>query len=372
MAGTSREEIIATYRERAPLRNETLIEYGIFLSDAFGSGPITQSFFDDSTVPANIDGFDNDDAYRASRHYALRKAEKSTPVRDQLRESSLARQLMEKKDQSATIRLIRRVRPGDSGGNDPSKNTSKTPWVHIIPPNTKFFLERVSENREEKVQITDTFGEWIAFFFGRRPEVYSYSGTLLNAKNHDWKNEFQENYENFLRGTQAVKHRATMFLQYDDVVVEGFMLNCNLQMNAIQDKAVPFSFNLLVINRSPLSPGNLLAMRFARTTLTASEQQLFKDMSAALDLTKTGNKSQQQQQDDQQTFLLMREFFAGNYIPPSGTAVNYANSGAITSQDSVPPGVNGGLVKTAPISERISFTGTNKLTLDQFGSVTGQ
>ncbi len=372
MAATRREEILATYEERGPLGGERVIEYNLFLTDAFGSGPAVGSFFDDSAIPDQIDGFANDDAYRRSRHYALKNAAGTAQLSDALRESSLARQLQDKDEQPATIRLIRRIRPDEALGRDPTQGGRQLPWVNVIPPNTKFFLENVVENREEKVQVVDTFGEWIAFFFGRRPEVYAYSGVLLNAKNHDWKNEFQENYEYFLRGSQAVKYRATMFLQYDDVVVEGFMLNCNLQQNAASDKGVPFSFNLLVINRSPLDPRNLLALRFARSGLSDTEQQLFQSMQSALDLVSGSPSDQAQKRDNLETFLLMREFFAGRYLPPAGVGVHYPDTGQIQGPNSVAPGVVGGTAQQSDLLNPYTPTLTSRLDTGQLGGILGR
>jgi hypothetical protein len=231
--------------------------------------------------------------------------------------------------------LIRR-RKSDELASTPA-GEAKMPWVNLIPPNTKFFLEQVNESREEKVQVIDTFGEWVAFFFGRKPEVYSYSGTLLNAKNHDWKNEFQFNYDNYLRGSQAVKHRATMVIQYDDVMVEGYMLNCAISQTAMADKSVPFQFTLLVINRSSLNPLQSLALRFQRTPATDLEKSLFGSMSASLQsLSVAGGE------DAAETFLLMREYFSGNYIPPAGKVTNYGN-GKLESSASVQPGASSGV-----------------------------
>src|SRR5579859_375616 len=372
MASTSREEMVATYAERGPLQGERLVEYSIFLSDAFGSGPVIGSFFDSSAIPDQIDGFANDDAYRRSRHYVLRQQTKNASVNNLLRESSLARQLMEKPDQPATIRLIRRVRPEEAMGRDPTQGGRQLPWVNVIPPNTKFFLESVTENREEKVQIVDTFGEWIAFFFGRRPEVYTYSGTLLNAKNHDWKNEFQENYDNFLRGSQAVKYRATMFLQYDDVVVEGFMLNCQIQQNAISHNGVPFSFSLLVISRSPLNPRNLMALRFARSGLTDAEQQLFENLQQALDLLSGSPADQAEKRDQLDTFSLMREFFAGNYLPPAGVATSFDATGRLQGQNAAAPGVVGGTVNQPEVLNPYQPAYMSRLDAGQLNGILGR
>jgi hypothetical protein len=372
MSTTSRDELVATYQERGPLAGERLIQYDIFLSDAFGSGPVVGSFFDDDAIPDQIDGFANDDAYRKSRHYVLCQGSTNPNISNLLRESSLARQLMDKPDQPATIRLIRRIRPDEALNRDPTQGGRQLPWVNVIPPNTKFFLENVVENREEKVQVVDTFGEWIAFFFGRRPEVYTYSGTLLNAKNHDWKNEFQLNYEYFLRGSQAVKYRATVFLQYDDVIVEGFLLNCSIQQNAQSHNGVPFSFSLLVINRSSLNPRNLLAVRFARSDASDAEQQLFENMQQALDLLSGSSAEQAQKRDQLDTFVLMREFFAGNYLPPAGVSTSFSGTGRMQGQNATAPGVVGGTVRQPEVLNPYQPAFMSRLDAGQLRGIVGR
>lgn len=333
--GTSKEEKRALLGGQGSFGSERTIDYNMFLTDAFeGNGGI--GFLAGPGVSSQIDGFDNDDSYRQSRHL-LRRAEVGSVVANEtnLRENSLARQLNSKKDQPATIRLIRRKTVEEL----PAKNSSepRVPWVNLIPPNTKFFLEQVQENREEKVQVIDTFGEWIAFFFGRRPEVYSYAGTLLNTSNHDWKNEFQDNYDNFLRGSQAVKNRATIIMQYDDVVVEGYMMNSTITQTAISDNSVPFQFNLLVINRSSINPRRMLGLRFQRGSRSDAEDQLFSTMQDTLNIGKDGDVS------DLETFLIMREYFSGNYSPSAGTMVHRTNTNNIESSAIVTPGQNSGL-----------------------------
>jgi hypothetical protein len=347
---TSREKMVAVSNESPPFGAERIIEYGIFLTDAFFSSVRQEyAYRDIQGPPDQLDGFANDDSYRRSRHL-LRKNQVTVANEFNLRENSLARQLQEKRDQPATIRLVRRRRPEELAPKSPTEE--RVPWINLIPPNTKFFLESVQENREEKVQVIDTFGEWIAFFFGRKPEVYSYSGTLLNAANHDWKNEFQENYDHFLRGSQAVKNRATILLQYDDVLVEGYMINSSIQMSAQADKAVPFTFNMLVVNRSPMNPRAIIGRRLERSGGSLLEAELFNTLQESLDLTQKGRV------DELQTFLLMREYFSGNYIPGAGTSSHFVNTNNIEPGESLPPGTPGGLNKNQPASKPFSNSTT--------------
>jgi len=356
---TSKEEMQLQLDGTGAIGDERIIQSDIFLTDAFDQGTVifTREQLEATGGPITIDGFNNDDSYRRSRHL-IRTARPSDfdaasggSTENNLRDNSLARQLAEREDQPATIRLIRRRSPEELA--ELTAVEHRVPWVNLIPPNTKFFLEQVNETREEKVQVIDTFGEWVAFFFGRKPEIYSYSGTLLNAKNHDWKNEFQDNYENFLRGSQAVKHRATMILQYDSVMVEGYMMNCAISQSALADKSVPFQFTLLVINRSSLNPQLMTKMRFERSGQSADEQMLFDSLQASLDLTKTGAT------EDLETFILMREYFSGSYKPAADTTTirgTSAESGA-----SVQPGASAGTTNEARTSAAPSFGQSNAL-----------
>ena len=350
---TCRDAMIAQSNGDGPQGGERVIDYNIFLTDAFGGGGgLQESFYG---LPGETGIIENDDSYRRSRHLLTRGrgVEGNQVNLDMIRESSLARQLATKEDSVATIRLVRRLNAVEKSKVKSSER--HLPWVNLIPPNTKFFLESVQENREEKVQVIDTFGEWIAFFFGRKPEVYSYSGTLLNAKNHDWKNEFQQNYDLFLRGSQAVKHRATMLLQYDDVIVEGYMLNASIQMTAIADNAVPFSFNLLVINRSAVNARGILGARIERSGGTLLEQALFENMNEALDLTQEGRIQ------DLETFLLMREYFSGAYIPGAGTLVHKTNTGQVEAEACLEPGEKGGVKSPKPTSTPLELSTLNSL-----------
>ena len=338
-SSTSKNEQRDLVDGNGPVGGERIIDYNIFLTDAFNdrSTALTKGVVEGNGVPATIDGFSNDDSYRQSRHLLLKSSPSSRgTVRGEanLRENSLARQLSEKTDQPATIRLIRRRKPEEL--EDIPAGETRMPWVNLIPPNTKFFLEQVNEAREEKVQVIDTFGEWVAFFFGRKPEIYSYSGTLLNAKNHDWKNEFQFNYDNYLRGSQAVKQRATMVLQYDDVIVEGYMLNCAISQSSLADKSVPFQFTLLVINRSSINPLQALALRFQRQDATELEKQIFNSMSESLAATEAEGGVERAE-----TFLLMREYFSGNWLPPAGKVTSRPNA-KLEPAASVQPGSTSG------------------------------
>lgn len=141
-------------------------------------------------------------------------------------------------EEPASIRLI-----GKPGNNPKAKD------VDLIPAFTKFFLESVQEGHSERHQIVETFGDFYVFFFGERPPIYTYSGTLINSNNINWVEDMLFYYDNFLRGTKCVEANAKMVLTYGHRQVEGFLLGINLSTQAASDKGVQVSFNVLIVDR---------------------------------------------------------------------------------------------------------------------------
>ncbi len=120
----------------------------------------------------------------------------------------------------------------------------------VLLESTEFILEDVQEQMAERYQLQETFGDFNIFFFGKRAEVFTYSGTLFNAcDNLQWRNKFLDDYENLLRGTKCAEKRARAYLLYDDVVREGFILSAGTSQNSTVEGAVKFTFTLLVTGK---------------------------------------------------------------------------------------------------------------------------
>ena len=132
------------------------------------------------------------------------------------------------------------------------KDKSKTEPQDLIPPFSKFFLESYQEGHMERSQIVETFGDFYVFFFGERPPVYNFSGTLLNTKDINWKEDFMFYYDKFLRGTKCVEYKAKILLTYGLNQIEGFILSVNMQANAANEKGVQVSWQVLVTDRKQM------------------------------------------------------------------------------------------------------------------------
>lgn len=116
-----------------------------------------------------------------------------------------------------------------------------------------FIVQSFSDQRMEKQQIVQTFGEDYIFFFGEQPRFVNVSGLLINTKDFNWKNEFLENYERYLRGTRLVENNARLYFYVDDVVMEGYLVNSTVNMTADQPYLVQFSFQMFVCQYATLS-----------------------------------------------------------------------------------------------------------------------
>lgn len=322
MAKTRRSEQKGFVSKTAPATGTKLYAYTYNPTDGFMQNVMVSKILDDDFKAfQGTNDVVTDEYYRRTR--VTRRTTVEDGVQTRRNELSLARQIATKQDQEAVIRLMARDRNYKA---DLSKGTKKaSPLKNVIPPYTKFFLESVSESRVEKAQIIETFGAFIAFFFGRRPEVYQFGGRLLNAKNHDWKNDFQEVYDNFLRGTKAVESGATVFIQYDDVVAEGFLMNCNVEFSGVANNECPFSFSMLVINRAPVNQIARLRERKARGIFSAAEQQL-------LDSLETLRSA-----DNKTAFVLMQQILSSSGANTSDTAVVNDQDNKLTVSDKDDP-----------------------------------
>ena len=124
--------------------------------------------------------------------------------------------------------------------------------------NHNFILQSVQEARQEKVQVIETFGDTFSFFYGQKPIVLAVQGALLNSEDFNWKNEFLANYDRYLRGTKCVENRTRVFLGWDDVLAQGYLLNLSLAYTSEQPFVIPINFSML-LTKPPLDLSNAAA-----------------------------------------------------------------------------------------------------------------
>jgi len=118
----------------------------------------------------------------------------------------------------------------------------------------EFLLQNTQEVAQEKYQLVETFGETVGFFFGSRPKVYTYSGTLLNTNDYPWRDNWKDFYEKHLRGTRCVEGQKRAYLTYDFVLREGYILSMGMSDNAAVPNNLNFNFTMFITREVSLNP----------------------------------------------------------------------------------------------------------------------
>lgn len=121
---------------------------------------------------------------------------------------------------------------------------------------TDFTLLEITEERAEKIQVAETFGEHFVFMYGESPRILAAAGVLMNTYDFNWRAEFWENYDQHMRGTKLVEQEAKIYLAWDDVMVGGYMLNAQAKEMASSPHAINFAFSLLVTDYVSLAAIN--------------------------------------------------------------------------------------------------------------------
>ena len=155
-----------------------------------------------------------------------------------------------KRDTYATIKVIDAL-----GRPIPLIDSSSAVDVNGIGQSTEysnFILQGMQEQRVEKQQIVETFGEDYIFFFGERPRIYTFNALLLNTRNFNWKSEWWKNYEDTLRGTKLLERNARLYMYFDDVVIEGYMLQAQASATVDDPYRLPLTFQIFCTNYSIL------------------------------------------------------------------------------------------------------------------------
>lgn len=118
---------------------------------------------------------------------------------------------------------------------------------------SNFFLQNITEERAEKQQILETFGEPFIFLFGERARMITFSGILVNTFDFNWEAEWWWNYDHYLRGTRCVENDARVFLAFDETLVTGYITASAASKNAQEKNWVNFQFQMFVTSYTNFS-----------------------------------------------------------------------------------------------------------------------
>lgn len=143
-----------------------------------------------------------------------------------------------------------------SASGDESKtlvNTSHTSTTDFMSSSTSnLIIQSVSESREEKQQIVQTFGEDFVYFFGERPVMTRFTAILPDSVEFQYAAEFWRNYERVLRGTSLVTRNLRAYVSVGRKVYEGYLVSASTQRQADQPRVIQLTFTLYTTRTSYL------------------------------------------------------------------------------------------------------------------------
>lgn len=153
-----------------------------------------------------------------------------------------------KEDSYASIRIVNssgNVKKGIRNSSERANDQFKGYY--------NFLLQAYAEQRMEKSQVIETFGQSYVYFYGERTPVVQFQGILLDTQDFNWKAEFLHNYDNHFRGTKLVAGKYRAFVKVKDDLFGGYLMDMSVNTSTENPDQVGFTFNLLVTDRALLN-----------------------------------------------------------------------------------------------------------------------
>ena len=117
-----------------------------------------------------------------------------------------------------------------------------------------FILIQAQEEKTEKHETLPLSGDSFAsFFYGSNPSVYSYTGIALNTVQDRWRDSLEILYNNYIRGSSAIKNKTAVQLKYDNRIVTGFISSLSQSMSADSQSYSTFQLQIVVTDVTYLS-----------------------------------------------------------------------------------------------------------------------
>lgn len=110
-----------------------------------------------------------------------------------------------------------------------------------------FILTGVQESHNEKMELVPLPGDSFAsYFYGANPRQFSFSGILLNTEQDQWRDSFEQLYEEHLRGSVSARNFSIVQVSYNGRIVSGWLTSLSQQLDSKNDLYAMFNFNILV------------------------------------------------------------------------------------------------------------------------------
>lgn len=108
-----------------------------------------------------------------------------------------------------------------------------------------FLLTDVSVNFNEKVQITQTFGDTeTVYYFGKAPVIYNIAGLLIDDIDNQWFTQFVDTYGGLIRGTESARNYELIEITLPNVQLTGTVMSFSYSQNSSRDTDIPFNMQV--------------------------------------------------------------------------------------------------------------------------------
>ena len=118
----------------------------------------------------------------------------------------------------------------------------------------RFMITGVSCDMNEKVQITEVFGDGeVIYYFGRQPLIFTIRGMLVDSIDNNWFVDWIKMYSEFLRGSQTAKNYELLKLVLPNMELTGTIPSFSWQQDATRDTDIMFTFQFIAKLINPIA-----------------------------------------------------------------------------------------------------------------------
>jgi len=144
---------------------------------------------------------------------------------------------------------------------------------------TDFLLTSVQVAFNEKVQITQTFGDAeTVYYFGKQPVIFNLGGVLIDDLDNQWFTIFVETYCHVLRGTELARNHELVEIVLPNMIVIGSVMSFGYNQDSARDTDIPFTMQVHAKQVVPLPvqiPTNAFSPEFV--LFNAKKAELFSE-----------------------------------------------------------------------------------------------
>jgi hypothetical protein len=116
----------------------------------------------------------------------------------------------------------------------------------------EFLLTEVTCSLDEKMQITETFGDGeVVYYFGRQPIMFNMSGILIDSIDNNWFVDWLHMYSNVMRGSMLAQNYQLLKIVLPNMTLIGTMPSMNFRQSSENDAQIQFGFQFQVKVMTP-------------------------------------------------------------------------------------------------------------------------